>query len=173
VRMTELTESLLTLARMDSNNIEMPFEQVDLKQIVGELVEDLQTIAATRGVTLMVELRGAVPPVLGNKAGIRRLLLILLDNGVKYTAAGGFVAVSAAAEPGKVLVTIRDSGKGIAPEHLPHIFERFYRVDTARTGNEGVGLGLSIAQLIAQIHGTAIEVKSRLNAGSSFQFFLP
>ena len=77
--------------------------------------------------------------VLANEAGIRRLLLILLDNGVKYTHAGGTVNVSLASEDARIWVTIRDSGKGIGPEHLPHIFERFYRADASRTGNEGRG----------------------------------
>jgi heavy metal sensor kinase len=172
VRMTELTESLLTLARMDSNNIEMPLEQVDLNTIISDLIEDVQGMAAAHGVSLHKDTSAVAPDVLASEAAIRRLLLILIDNGVKYTPPGGDVRVSVRTAPGKVWVTIRDSGKGIAPEHLPHIFERFYRADTSRTGNEGAGLGLSIAQMMAEIHGTKIEVKSDLNVGSSFQFSL-
>jgi heavy metal sensor kinase len=172
IRMTELTESLLTLARMDSNNVEMPVGRVDLNRIIEDLIDDLRGVADTRGVALTVDppIKGCA--VLANEAGIRRLLLILLDNGIKYTPAGGAVVISVATETGKIWITIRDSGIGIAPEHLPHIFERFYRADTSRTGNEGAGLGLSIAQMIAELHGTKIEVASQLNVGSSFRFCL-
>src|SRR5262249_34623013 len=121
IRMTELTESLLTLARMDSNNIEMPVGRVDLNKIIADLTDDLRGMAETRGVALTAETPIKAPAVLANEPGLRRLLLILVDNGIKYTPAGGAVVISVATEPGKIRVTIRDSGIGIAPEHLPHI----------------------------------------------------
>jgi signal transduction histidine kinase len=150
----------------------MPVGRVDLNRIIEDLIDDLRGIADTRGVALTVETPIKECAVLANEAGIRRLLLILLDNGIKYTPAGGAVVISVANETGKIWITIRDSGIGIAPEHLPHIFERFYRADASRTGNEGAGLGLSIAQMIAELHGTKIEAASRLNVGSSFRFYL-
>ena len=103
-----------------------------------------------------------------NAAGIRRLLLILVDNALKHTPAGGTVTVTAAAQNGGAILTVGDTGEGIAAGALPHIFERFYRGDPARVSGSGFGLGLSIAQAIAQAHGSEIAVESTPGAGARF-----
>ena len=100
-----------------------------------------------------------------NPAGLRRLLLILVDNALEHTPEGGRVLISVSRNNGRVTLSVRDSGEGIPPGALPHIFERFYRAKEAR-GGKGVGLGLSIAQAIAQAHGSEIEVESKPGEGA-------
>jgi signal transduction histidine kinase len=110
----------------------------------------------------------------GDRDALRRLFLILLDNAVKYTPAGGSLAVAVGAENGQVLGIVRDSGIGIAPEHLPHVFDRFYRADRARSrADGGAGLGLAIGLWIAEVHGGRLRVESAPQRGSTFHVELP
>ena len=103
-----------------------------------------------------------------------RLFLNLLDNAVKYTPTHGQVTITAAAVDGELRIAVTDSGPGIAPEHVPHLFERFYRVETARSREVGgAGLGLAIAYEITRVHGGQLSVESRLNQGASFIVSLP
>lgn len=166
-RMTDLTESLLVLARTDSNSVEMPLGPVDLNRIITEVAALSRPAAETRGLTLNAMLAGWPATALANEAGIRRLLFILLDNAFKHTPSGGTVTLSTKLAEGKVTISVCDSGEGISSEDLPHIFERFYRADRSRSSN-GAGLGLSIAQMIADLHGSKIEVESTVGSGSCF-----
>ena len=170
-RMTDLTESLLVLARTDSNSVEMPLGPVDLNRIITEVAALNRPAAETRGLTLNALLAGGPATPLANEAGIRRLLFILLDNAFKHTPSGGTVTLSTKLAEGKVTISVCDSGEGIAPGDLPHIFERFYRADRSRSSN-GAGLGLSIAQMIADLHGSKIEVESTVGSGSCFRLSL-
>jgi len=106
-----------------------------------------------------------------NEAGLRRLLRILLDNALEHTPPGGSITVDVERWNGSVGLSVRDTGEGIAPAALPHVFERFYRADQAR-GGKGAGLGLSLAQLIARAHGSEIEVDSKPGEGSCFRIAL-
>ena len=167
-QMTALTESLLVMARADSNGFQMTLVPTDLNAIVSHVVGQHQALAGEKGIHLKIDSAGR--PALAHADGpaIHRLLLILLDNALKHTPAGGTVTVAAHKYDGSVLLSVADTGEGIAPDALPHIFERFYRSDPARAGGSGFGLGLSIAQAIAQAHGTRIRVESSLGAGALF-----
>jgi len=169
--MTALTESLLTLARADSDGLGMTMQSTDLDQLVHSVVQQNAALAMEKGVTLRAVTAG--PPAQAAQAaadasGIRRILLILVDNALKHTPAGGTVIVSAEAGAARVTLTVEDTGEGIPAAALPHIFERFYRADAARGSGSGFGLGLTIAQAIAQAHGTAITVDSTPGAGARF-----
>jgi heavy metal sensor kinase len=168
-RMTALTESLLALARADSNGAEMPLAQVDLNLVVAEIVRENQARAEAKDVRLSADLLSGPAVATANYAGIRRVLVILVDNALKYTPVGGSVIVSTTEREHGIVLSVRDSGEGIEPEALPHIFERFYRADKSRGEKAGAGLGLSIAQMIAQAHGSEIEVESAPGAGSCFR----
>lgn len=173
-RMTELTESLLTLARSDAGGLEMPLAPTDLNRVVSEVVCQNAAAAQARGLVLEAGTTAQAAFVNANEAGLRRLLLILIDNAFRHTPSGGRVAVStAAAKDGGIVLAVQDTGEGIAPDALPRIFERFYRADTARPSASGVGLGLSIAQAIAQAHGSEIIVESAPGAGARFFLNLP
>ena len=166
--MTALTESLLTLARADSGGLGMTMQPTDINELIHSVVQQNAALAIEKGVTLRAG--GAEEPAraAADASGIRRILLILVDNALKHTPAGGTVTVSAAADAVRVTLTVEDTGEGIPAAALSHIFERFYRADPARGSGSGFGLGLSIAQAIAQAHGSAIAVRSTPGAGSRF-----
>ena len=170
--MTALTESLLTLARADSDGLGMTMQSTDLSELIHSAVQQYAALAIEKGVTLRAA--ATQPPVraAADASGIRRILLILVDNALKHTPAGGTVTVSAAVDAARVTLTVEDTGEGIPAAALPHIFERFYRADPARGGGSGFGLGLSIAQAIAQAHGSAITVSSTPGAGAHFSLSL-
>jgi heavy metal sensor kinase len=170
-RMTELTVSLLTLARADSG-AEMPLARTDLNPIVQDVVQKSEPVAEAKGIALKADTGGRPAVAAANEPAIRRLLLTLIDNALKHTPSGGMVTVSAVPDHDGVVLAVQDDGEGIQPDAMPHIFERFFRADTARGSGSGVGLGLSIAQAIAQAHGSQIAVESEPGAGARFVLLL-
>jgi two-component system OmpR family sensor kinase len=175
-RMTELLDSLLTLARADEGRAELHREPVDLRAIVAEAGETGELLADHAGVA--IEIRTPPEPVVLalDKSRVRQLILNLIENAVKYTPRGGNVSVHLDGSDGKVSLTVADSGIGIAPGDLPHIFDRFWRADSARTrtgARPGAGLGLAISKWIAEAHGGAIEVQSRPGRGTTFTVTFP
>jgi two-component system heavy metal sensor histidine kinase CusS len=167
-RTTGMIEDLLALARADSSHAPLPFEPVDLGELAREIAGELAIAAESRNVEVRTEADPSTPPVRVNRAALRRLLLILLDNALKYSRAGGRIEVTVAPAPGGAMLAVRDDGVGIAPEDVPHVFDRFYRADKSRSAQNGAGLGLSIAQAIAQMHGSKIQVESAPGRGSRF-----
>jgi signal transduction histidine kinase len=146
---------------------------MDLAQSLREACEEGRVLADAAGLSFAVDLKSACP-ALGDPHALRRLFLILLDNAAKYTAPGGSVRVTMGAGLTDAVIEVQDTGVGIGPEDLPHLFERFYRVGKDRSrARGGVGLGLSIAQRIATGHGGEISVHSRPGRGSTFRVRLP
>jgi signal transduction histidine kinase len=170
-RMTELTESLLTLARADADALEITIGTAELNELARSVVEQSGAAAADAGIALhaVTPERPVEAPV--DVLGIRRILVILVDNALKHTPAGGSVRVTVSDGAHEVTLSVEDTGDGIPAEALPHIFERFYRADPARSSS-GFGLGLSIAQAIARAHGTGIEVITESGSGSCFSIML-
>ncbi|HEU5023145.1 MAG TPA: ATP-binding protein [Bryobacteraceae bacterium] len=167
-RMTQLVEDLLFLARRDARGEGMALVRVDLREILESAAGELRTLAVMKGIRIRLIPSAAEMSVAGNAAALRRLFLALLDNALKYSAADTEVTASVEKQDGKIVARIADRGIGIAPEDLPHIFERFYRASRSRTG-EGHGLGLSLAQSIAAAHNATIHVTSEPGRGSEFQ----
>jgi two-component system sensor histidine kinase CiaH len=168
-----MVEDLLFLARGDAGTIDAPKERLDLSLTVADVCAHIATLAELKAVSL-----GFAPPsrpiqILANEQAIRRLVLILLDNAVKYSRQGGGVAVSLSIEQPEIRLAVRDSGPGIPDSERPLIFERFYRSPFARQAGQGTGLGLSLAAGIAQHHGARIQVDSTLNEGSTFTVVFP
>lgn len=171
-RMRKLTESLLELARMDAGQEPFKHEAFDLGHVAADSVELVRPLAAERGVFIICEL-GPLK-CLGDADRIGQVATNLLTNAIHFNRSGGEVRVSAHAENGSALLTVSDTGEGIPPEDLPHIFERFYRVDESRSRIQGrSGLGLAISKAIADAHGGTIEVSSQPGAGSQFTLKLP
>jgi len=172
-RMAQLLGELLTLARADGGQDLLVREPVDLADLVADTLAALAPLAEERGVALAA---GALTPcaILGDQTRLAQLLINLVDNALKYTPAGGRVTVCLARDADMALLAVADTGSGIAPEHLPRLFERFYRADTARSrGAGGAGLGLAIADWIARAHGGQIAVVSAVGSGATFSVRLP
>lgn len=168
-----LSDSLLQLAQYQKPNGQMRFENIRLSEVVRDAVRKIKPVAMQKQVALGYgesELR-----VNGNRFGLTDLLVILLDNAVKYSPSGAKVEVTAKKTDHHVLVSVKDEGIGIAREDMKHIFSRFYRADSARSRKDtgGYGLGLAIAKKIAETHGGTIEVKSTPGKGSEFTVRLP
>ena len=169
-----LLEDMLTLARADAERASAALEPLDISTVIDGACEMAAPIAAERGLSLSVCPHPAEPvQVLGNFAGLRRLLWILLDNALKYTPAPGRIEVALSATGKFATVMVRDSGTGISAADLPHIFDRFYRADPSRSQIEGAGLGLAIAKWIAEVHQAQLTVTSQLQKGTEFRLDVP
>jgi heavy metal sensor kinase len=175
-RTTELVEDLMALARADANVEDLALEPVELAELTQTACAEARVLAEAAGIRLTNAglIQCTVP---GDYRALRRLLLILLDNAIKYSKPGGEVQVYLSLcqrERRTAMLEVRDHGIGIAPEDLPHIFERFYRASKDRSRKvDGVGLGLSIAESIASRHGGEIQVESSPGVGSTARVLLP
>jgi two-component system phosphate regulon sensor histidine kinase PhoR len=164
---------LLVLARAQRDAEALSRELVDLRDLLGEVVMSLRPLAEGKRQTLEVRLDRSLL-VEGDAMKLRQAMSNLLENAVTYTPADGTIWISGSDERGHVQVQIRDTGPGIAPEHLPRLFEPFYRVDRARAGDGGhSGLGLALAAWIVRAHGGHLGVESHLGTGSVFTITLP
>jgi signal transduction histidine kinase len=171
-RMTQLVEDLLFLARSDTRTAGMPMSGLDLRDILCDVTGELRDLAEVRGIRVRCALGENEIVVSGNRAALRRLFLVLLDNALKYSPPGNAVNVTATASGDFVTVAVQDFGTGIGAADLPHIFQRFYRADKART-DAGHGLGLSLAATIARVHNAVIDVTSVEGEGSTFSVTFP
>jgi len=174
--MTELVESLLTLARADEGRAPLAVEESDLRDLLGDVIETAGMLGEGVGISVTSTLPDHPVRLAVDRQRIREMLLNLVTNAIKYTPTGGTIDVSLAEQDTGVSLTVRDTGIGIAPGDLPHIFERFWRADPARsrTGDRpGTGLGLAITKWIAEAHGGAITVQSRPGRGTIFTVHLP
>lgn len=169
-----LIEDLLDLSRIESGKWKMLREPLQLHQLVAETVGRLGPKAQDLGIDLRLEVPESLPEVTGDAGRLSQVLLNLLDNALKYTPRGGSVTVSARETGTAVAVSVADTGVGMPKADLPRIFERFYRVDKARTRRTGgTGLGLSIVKHIVEAHGGTITVVSDVGKGATFTFTLP
>jgi len=167
VRMSRLTDQLLTLSRRDAGVEHLTLEPLDLHSLVAGVVDAMQVLAEAKGVLLRLDGKGSVQ-VAADGGRLRQVFINLLDNALKYTPEGGTVAVRVEQQGQEATVVVEDTGIGIPPEHLPCIFDRFYRVDRARSRAEGgTGLGLSIARSIVVAHGGTIELASTSGRGTT------
>lgn len=172
-RMSRLTEDLLTLARVESGEQAFALRPVAAPDLLRDAQESFRAIARAAGVELSAE-NSATRQVSADIDAVHQVFANLIDNALKYGAAGGRVVLGARDGPGGVEFSVRDFGPGITSEHVPRLFERFYRVDKARSRESGgTGLGLAIAKHIVRAHGGSIRVESELGHGSTFFFILP
>jgi heavy metal sensor kinase len=172
-RLIALTRSLLTLANFTSGKPPVHLVPLALEPLIQDMVDELTLLADDRQIKLSFEPQ-SVPPVLGDAQWIKQALINLLDNALHYTPTGGVVTIRLQAAGDGVAVAVEDTGHGIEPEHLPHLFERFYRTDWAQAKNSGgTGLGLPIVKEIAEAHGGVISVMSQIDKGSVFTMRLP
>ncbi len=172
-RLIRLVGSLLTLARADAARIPIDRERLSVESLVNDAIESIRPLAVEKGLSLTVE-NSPERQIFADQDLLLQLLLNLLDNAAKYTPSGGSITVSWRGEGGGIAIAVADTGPGIAPDQQAQVFERFYRVDSARSRRQGgAGLGLSICLWIAEAHGGSIELKSEPGQGSTFSLKLP
>ena len=171
--MAKVVDQLLTLARVDSGKEQLSFEEIDLSELLAGVAAHAEILCRDKGLEFHSD-RMETILVSGDRAKLRELFLNLLDNAIRYSPDGGKISLTLRRAEESAVISIADIGIGISEEDIPYIFERFYRVDKARSRVEnGAGLGLAICKYIAEIHGGRIEVISRLGEGSTFSVWLP
>ena len=173
LRLTSIIDNLLTLAKADRGLYRAEFSEVDMKTLLDELFEDSCILASEKHIAVTLE-AGSPVMIVGDRLRLRQLFLNLIDNAIKYTPDGGKVTLALERENGLVVFRVSDTGIGIPDADLPRIFDRFYRVDKARSREMGgTGLGLSIAKWIAELHRGTITVDSEVLKGAVFTVRLP
>jgi signal transduction histidine kinase len=171
-RLSRIVDDMLALARADAGH-PLRKQELYLDDLLQEACKAAQVLAARQGVALKLEVAEDVS-LQGDEDLLRRLILNLLDNAIKHTPEGGSVAVSLAVTGSWVRIVVSDTGAGIPEEAIPHVFERFYRVDKTRSrADGGSGLGLSIAKCVAEAHAGSIDLVSHPGQGSTFTVSLP
>lgn len=164
--MTRLVEDLLLLSRLDAQRLPVERAAIALEALFHDLERQIGRIAATRGITLKVMPTDDL--VWGDRSHLRQVLLIVVDNALQHTPAGGSLCISTRTQRHIVEISVVDTGEGIPPEHLPHLFERFYRVDSSRNDEQrGSGLGLSIAQALIEAQDGRISITSTVKQGTT------
>lgn len=171
-RMSRIIDDLLLLSKADSKDMKLNVENISLRDLLADVCMNMKVVAANKGVDLAVNELADVR-FIGDELKLRRMLLNIIENGIKYTHQGGVVSVTSSTDDGYAFITVKDNGVGISKDDLKYIFDRFYRADRSRKRESGSGLGLSISKWIAEAHKGSIEVESQLSAGSQFSIKLP
>ena len=173
-RMSKLINDLLDLSRLEIKNLEIKKSLVNVEKLVEESVSYLAEQARKKNIKIEIKTEKQLPQIYANREMLKRAFLNLIDNGIKYTPQGGSINITAFSQDGYVIIKFADTGIGIPQEDLPRIFERFYRVDKARSNKfKGTGLGLSIVKHIIEQHQGAVEVESEVGKGTTFIVKLP
>ena len=171
-RINGLVNDLLELSRMESGQFGIDTEPIALIPVVQSVEKQFSAAAAARDVRLVNRIKNNLPPVMADGEKLNQVFVNLVENALKFTPGGGEISISADAVDDYVQVLLKDTGIGVAPQHLPHIFERFYKVNRSRRDG-GIGLGLSIVKQLVEAHGGQISVESQEGEGCAFTFTIP
>jgi two-component system phosphate regulon sensor histidine kinase PhoR len=174
-RLDSLAEDLLTLAQLESTNPNLQLGNVDLSTFFRELIRDWEKKLANKQLNVIVDVPADFPTIRADRVRLQEALYNLIDNAVKYSREHGEIRLMARRRDEEIVLSVSDNGIGISKEDLPRIFERFYRIDKARTAKDirGTGLGLAIVKHIAQLHGGHVEAESEIEKGTTIRVVLP
>ena len=172
-RLRRLVGDLFELAKLDAHEQAPVCEPVSLAELASDIAQKFQLEAQRNGSTIDIDAADGLPMVGADIALVERVLENLIDNALSHSPDGGAIRIPIATDGDSVRVTVSDSGPGIAPEHLPRVFDRFYQAGNAHRGSAHAGLGLAIAKRIVELHGARLEVESALGHGTAFSFRLP
>jgi signal transduction histidine kinase len=176
VRLGQMINDFLDLARLESGRTYIAQEPVNMSEVINETLTILQPQATERQISIALQVPETLPTLIGDPVRLKQVMVNLVSNAVKYNREGGRVDIEVQIREDELSVAVKDTGRGIAEEDLPHIFEKFYRVDDSEQQEsqaKGTGLGLSIAKHIVEVHGGTISVQSVQGQGSAFAFALP
>jgi two-component system phosphate regulon sensor histidine kinase PhoR len=174
IRLGRLTSDLLELAQIEAGKLTLEPRALSWEELVTPCLESLRLRASEKPIEVAAEYAPDLPPLVGDLGALQRVLQNLLDNALRYTPRGGRIAVRVSAEPGGSVLEVADTGIGIPRSEQGRIFERFYRVDPARSRDlGGTGLGLAIVKHLVELHGGRIEVESEVGRGTTFRVHLP
>ncbi|HWY20013.1 MAG TPA: ATP-binding protein [Candidatus Acidoferrum sp.] len=172
-RMSRIVESLLTISRLDAGEVKMDKSRLDLGELAASTAGEMKLLAEEKSIGLRIR-AGTGVHVMGDRVRLQQVIVNLIDNAIKYTQVGGMIEARVSREGNSAVLEVSDDGLGIPAHALPHVFERFYRADKARSrANGGAGLGLSIVKAICAAHNGEIKVSSQEGRGSSFRVELP
>jgi signal transduction histidine kinase len=170
--MTKLADDLLLLSRLDTAQLVLDLQEIDLADVIDNIQTSTARLTANRVIHLTTQTERA--SVRGDATRLRQVMLILVDNALSHTPPGGAVSIVGSEHNRLVTIVVSDTGEGIAAEHLPHVFERFYKASNAgRHDGRGAGLGLSIAKSLVEAHGGTIEIRSKVGVGTEVCITLP
>ena len=172
-RLRRLVGDLFELAKLDAHEQMPACEPVSIPELVSDIAQKFQLEAQRHDSTIDIEAGAGLPMVEADIALVERVFENLIENALSHSPNGGAIRIPLVCDDGAVRVTVADSGPGIAPEHLPRVFDRFYQAGNAHRGNAHAGLGLAIAKRIVELHGARLEVRSTLGQGTAFSFTLP
>jgi two-component system OmpR family sensor kinase len=164
--MAKLIRELLVLARADAGQLGLRHDVLDLRLVVSDALNGFSR-------EIQASFPSASVMISGDQDHLERVVVNLIENAVKHTPEDAPICASINERDGNAVLVVEDSGEGISPEHLPHLFERFYRADAARGMGDGIGLGLAISKSVVEAHGGAISVQSELGKGTRFEVTLP
>jgi signal transduction histidine kinase len=173
VRLGQIINDFLDLARLESGRTHIAQERVNMSEVIRETLTIMQPQAAERQISIPLQVPETLPALIGDPDRLKQVMVNLVSNAVKYNHEGGQVDIEVKVGEDDLNVVVKDTGRGIAEKDLPHIFEKFYRVDDPEQQTKGTGLGLSITKHIIEAHGGTIGVQSVEGQGSTFSFTLP
>lgn len=172
-RLSRLIQDILTLSEIENRRHEVKIEGINVQEAIQQVLSIMKNISDKKSITIENEIEEQEIIILGNRDRFQQMLINLIDNAIKYGNSNGFVKLLCCSDKGIVKIEVVDNGKGISKEDIPRIFERFYKVDRARTGGHGTGLGLAIVKhIVLSLNGT-IKVESELGEGTKFTIVLP
>ena len=173
-RLESLIDDLLSIAKIESKEMKMNFKKIDVSVVINKVIDIYKDAMRKKNQTLKIQFKDELPPITADEFKLDHVCSNLLDNAIKFTPNNGTISVTAFLEKDSLRIDFQDTGIGISKEHLPHIFERFYRVDKTRSREMGgTGLGLSIVKHIVETHGGKVLVSSAIEKGSIFSVYLP
>lgn len=172
-RLGDMVNDFLDLARLESGRARLAYEPVDVRKVIDDAVAVIQPQSEERGLKLLLDVPSTLPPVMGDEKRIKQVMLNLASNAIKYNREGGQVRITASADEGAIQIAVEDTGRGIRPEDMDKLFDKFRRIAETEDSAKGTGLGLPITKQLVEVHGGQMKVTSEWGVGSTFAFTLP
>lgn len=172
-RLGDMVNDFLDLARLESGRARLAYQPVDMRKVIDDAAAVIQPQAEENGLTLLLDVPPELPPILGDAQRMKQVLLNLASNAVKYNRESGQVRIVASVRGETIRIAVEDTGRGIRPEDMDKLFDKFRRIEEAESAAKGTGLGLPITKQLIELHGGQIEVTSERGVGSTFAFTLP